>query len=184
MAIIKQPLSNLNLSRLGADISTGGGYAFDAYATPAVHTGRTSLGDTFKLASKNISIPGLADGGILGKYDGYYRNGNISFSSLFSGSYLDGSLGQVVYHKNKSIDAGQWRSNVPGAPYYTSNGSASAIPAITSIPLFRATSRIALAGSIPTLIPNGTAKRPVPTPISIPLPCFGVNNRRASSSDS
>lgn len=121
MAIIKQPLSNLKLSKLGADISTGYDYAYGT----ALQAGRTSLGDTFKLASKNISIPGLADGGILGKYDGYYRNGNISFSSLFSGSYLDGSLGQVVYHKNVSIDTGQWRSNVPGAPYYTSNGSAS-----------------------------------------------------------
>lgn len=116
--LIKQALSNIKLSKLGADISTGEGYAYGTYGA------RTSIGDTFRNVNRTNTIPiaGFADGGYAGRIQGYYNGSNISFSSIF-GSGQTSDYRNIVYLKSTPVDAGQWRSNL--SPYYTSNSGAS-----------------------------------------------------------
>ncbi len=64
------------------------------------------------------------------------------------------------------------------------NGSDSATPSMTCIPLFLAIFPISLDGSSPNLIPSGAAKRPLPhTNLYTILP-LDISSLMASSSDS
>ena len=116
--IIKQPLSNLKLSMLGADISTGGDYAYGVLGA------RISIGDTLRNVNRGSFLPvaGMADNGYSSRLSGYYNGSNISFSSIL-GSGQTSDWRNVVYFKTTPYDSGQWRSDF--SPYYTSNSSAS-----------------------------------------------------------
>jgi hypothetical protein len=61
----------------------------------------------------------------------------------------------------------------------STNGSDSATPLMTSIPLLWAIFPISLDGSTPNLIPDGAENRPVPTPTSTPFLLLGNSSLMA-----
>ena len=113
----KQSLSNLKLSKLGADISTGNGYYLGERGS------RISIGDTLRNVNRNgfLGADGMPNGSGDARVAGYYSATDLSFSQIFGSGDTVGN--NLVYIKSTPYSSGMWRSDL--SPYYTSNSGAS-----------------------------------------------------------